>query len=173
MECLTDTASRPIPSKPGIYTLIVNLATALSLPVGGLGVIELPRGLYTYTGSARGRTSTNLRNRLHRHLRAKNKQHWHIDYLLQARPSTIVAVIYIVTSVDIECIIANAILGRENFTASVRGFGASDCRNRCPSHLSRYVQQDRDQLLKDLTATYREFGSPHLIVLDGHASVDK
>ncbi|MEJ2105661.1 MAG: DUF123 domain-containing protein, partial [Ignavibacteriaceae bacterium] len=57
----------------GIYTLVIFLSEEITLEIGKLGNHRFPEGYYTYTGSALGKGSTNLKNRLKRHSR-KNKR---------------------------------------------------------------------------------------------------
>ena len=87
------------------------------------------RLLNVKTGSAK----RGLNARIDRHKRNDKKLHWHIDFLLAAKSAK-------VTSVDTfefreggECALNQSIIGEH----IVRGFGASDCRNGCKSHLVR------------------------------------
>ena len=63
----------------------------LKIKIGKLGALNFKKGYYIYVGSAMGRSSTSLKNRLLRHLKSnfyskntnnKPKTHWHIDYFL-------------------------------------------------------------------------------------------
>lgn len=107
------------------YQLYVRLARPLTgLVVGRLGVFDLPAGDYCYTGSAR----RNLEARLRRHLSREKALRWHIDYLLLA-PG--VSVWQVVRSATAECLLNQQTAG----TVLIPGFGASDCRAGCGSHL--------------------------------------
>ncbi len=81
-------------------------------------------GLYVYSGSAR----RHPHSRLQRHLRREKRLRWHIDYVLTSPGVEIVDVE--VRGVP-ECRLNRLTIG----TLPVRGFGASDCRSRCGSHL--------------------------------------
>ncbi len=91
---------------------------------GALGSCNFPAGHYVYTGSAR----RNLQARITRHLSTGKKLRWHIDYLL-AHPD--VEILRVETSAIPECRWNQQLEGR----IPVAGFGASDCRNGCGSHL--------------------------------------
>jgi len=84
----------------------------------------LPAGRYVYTGSAKRA----LEARIARHLRQDKTLRWHIDYLLAA-PG--VRVVGVVRSRRTECAENRAVRG----SIPAPGFGASDCRAGCGSHL--------------------------------------
>lgn len=110
------------------YQLLIAVARPLRrLRIGALGVFDFPAGRYIYTGSAR----RHLEARLARHLRREKALRWHIDYLLAAEG---VRVVDVVRSSRAECVLNRAAGG----VIPVPGFGASDCRAGCGSHL-RYV----------------------------------
>lgn len=106
------------------YRLFIRVEAPLRLPVGRLGSFDLPPGDYVYTGSAR----RNLEARIARHLRRDKPLHWHIDYLLAA-PG--VRVTRVVRSRLEECRLNQSQAG----TLPIPGFGASDCKHGCGSHL--------------------------------------
>ena len=97
----------------------------------GRNVDFIPEGLYIYVGSAFGQGG--LSSRLHRHIRKKKKQHWHIDQLTMDTSAEILG-IGIILDKKIECILADSFFKLEEITAIPR-FGSSDCRNKCVSHL--------------------------------------
>jgi len=92
--------------------------------IGRLGEFDFPAGDYVYTGSAR----RNLEARIARHLRRDKRLRWHIDYLLMAPGVTVGAVR---RSAVAECALNHATVG----AVLLPGFGASDCRQGCGSHL--------------------------------------
>ena len=106
------------------YQLLIGLTRKTSVAVGRLGVFEFPAGRYIYTGSAK----RNLEARIARHRRADKKLHWHIDYLLAAPQARLLAVRRFG---DSECAINRCTEG----AILVPGFGATDCRAGCGSHL--------------------------------------
>lgn len=106
------------------YQLLIEIEVPISVSIGALGVRQLAAGRYLYTGSAK----RNLQARIDRHRRREKKPHWHIDYLL-AHPR--VRLCSVETSGLAECDWNQSIVG----SIPVVGFGASDCRNGCVSHL--------------------------------------
>jgi Uri superfamily endonuclease len=113
------------------YQLRIEVKKPVRIRVGRLGRFLFPAGRYVYTGSAK----RNLEARIARHLRKKKAFRWHIDWLLSA-PGVKVATVR--RSGESECILNQKVVG----TVVVPGFGASDCRNRCGSHL-RYLGESR------------------------------
>lgn len=106
------------------YQLHIVVSRPLPVVIGRLGRFTLASGHYVYTGSAR----RNLRARLLRHLNAEKARHWHIDYLLGGQG---IAITGIHLSGLEECTLNQAVEG----SVPVPGFGASDCRRGCGSHL--------------------------------------
>ena len=107
------------------YQLLIEVARPLrAVNIGRFGEFAFPAGRYFYTGSAR----RNFEARIARHLRHEKTLRWHIDYLLAAPGVRIVGVR---RHVEDECAINQATPGR----VLVPGFGASDCRAGCGSHL--------------------------------------
>ena len=94
--------------------------------IGSLGIIDLRKGFYAYTGSAMG----GLEQRIKRHLRKEKNIHWHIDYLLGK--TEIKKILVMETNVKSgECRAAEKL--EQSGGVSVDGFGSSDCK--CKSHL--------------------------------------
>ena len=114
---------------PTSYQLSIELSRPLRLSVGRLGEFEFPAGRYVYSGSAK----RNLEARIARHLRKEKALRWHIDWLLVAPGVKVTAVR---RSQMEECRLNQ----RSGGTIVAPGFGASDCRAGCGSHL-RYMGQ--------------------------------
>lgn len=108
------------------YRLYILVARRLRFVVGALGMIELAPGCYVYTGSAHRRPLARLR----RHLSRDKRLRWHIDYLL-VQPG--VQIVDLTLHREAECAVNRATGGE----VPVPGFGASDCRAGCGSHLRR------------------------------------
>ncbi len=108
------------------YSLFIRVKKTQNITVGRFGRFEFTAGNYIYSGSA----LRNILARLNRHLRKEKKLRWHIDYLLDAET---VEIFKIVVSTTPECELVAAGGG----TIIVPGFGASDCRSGCGSHLRR------------------------------------
>lgn len=107
-----------------VYQLDIVLAADARIAVGRLGEFLFPAGRYVYTGSAR----RNLDARVRRHLSRDKEQRWHVDYLLMAELAEVVGVRLFE---DGECAVNQATEG----VVVAPGFGASDCRSGCGSHL--------------------------------------
>ncbi len=156
----------PFPHRPGVYTLLLAVTAPMTVRVGKRGIHRFPAGPYTYTGSALGVRSTTLRHRLHRHLRPTKRLHWHIDYLLATEEARVQAVLFAETSEPLECLIATAITGLPGADIVVPGFGASDCRRGCPSHLCCFPQTPYPAVVDRVAAIYRTVSTPHRVDLD-------
>ena len=120
-----DPAPAPAPA-PRTYQLLIEVEAPVRVQVGRFGCFDFPAGLYCYTGSA----LRNFEARIRRHLSTTKKLRWHIDYLLAA-PG--VHVREVRRFAEPECEINQRGAGE----ALVPGFGASDCRAGCGSHLKR------------------------------------
>ncbi|HHC72064.1 MAG TPA: GIY-YIG nuclease family protein [Thiotrichales bacterium] len=108
------------------YQLLLEVTRPATVTVGRLGRFTLPPGRYFYTGSAR----RNLEARIARHLKRRKKRRWHIDWLT-THPA--IRVVEVIRSTLPECEL-NQRTGGE---IPIPGFGASDCRAGCGSHLRR------------------------------------
>lgn len=106
------------------YQLHIDVPAEIEVQVGKLGRFRFPAGRYVYTGSAK----RNLEARIARHRARTKKRRWHIDYLLTVPGVWIVDVE--LSELD-ECAAHQRLAG----TIVAPGFGASDCRAGCGSHL--------------------------------------
>lgn len=109
---------------PISYQLIIELEKQAVITVGKLGTFSFPAGTYIYSGSAR----KNMEARVARHMARSKKMRWHIDYLLSHPGTKLVRTELFAES---ECVLNKRIGGA---IVALR-FGATDCRNRCRSHL--------------------------------------
>ena len=106
------------------YQIIFILKKTVELEIGRLGKYTFPVGKYIYTGSAK----KNIDQRIQRHQNKNKKLHWHIDYLLCRDECQIQKI----TKSDLdECNLNKSTVGN----IITAGFGASDCRKGCISHL--------------------------------------
>ncbi|MEA2090544.1 MAG: GIY-YIG nuclease family protein [Thermoproteota archaeon] len=126
----------------GIYTLVIFLSKTTSLNIGKLGAHNFAKGYYAYTGSALGPAPSSLPNRVSRHLQKKKNERWHIDYLLADENATVRAVIAILTRQRLECKLNRAIKESLDGRILVDGFGASDCKENCGSHLLYFGEKN-------------------------------
>ena len=106
------------------YQLVIRVYRRVEVTVGRLGTFTFPKGTYVYTGSAK----RNFEARIARHLRKDKSLRWHIDYLLTALG---VSVIEVRRASSAECELNQTIDGE----IVAPGFGASDCKHGCGSHL--------------------------------------
>lgn len=111
------------------YQLIIEVSGNVTVQVGKLGKQCFPAGRYVYTGSAK----RHFEARVSRHLRSEKTLRWHIDYLLAAEG---VRVVDVLRSTEPECELNQATGGE----IVMPGFGASDCRAGCGSHLKRLIK---------------------------------
>ena len=112
------------------YQLLIRVSRPVQVTVGRFGTFDFPAGWYVYTGSAR----RNFEARVRRHLSPHKTLRWHIDYLLAA-PG--VAIRDVRRTTEAECALNQQLAGE----VIVAGFGASDCRAGCVSHLKRLASR--------------------------------
>lgn len=142
-------------SAKGIYTLAISISVETHADIGALGTRIFPKGYYAYTGSAFGENAQSLAGRILRHLRSDNKKkRWHVDHLLAASNVEITSVIAACTEKKMECEINRYIRDKLQATTPVRGFGSSDCRKKCGSHLL-YLGLD-ESVVKRVADLYSE-----------------
>ena len=146
----------------GIYTLIIFLSREICLNVGKLGQHRFPNGYYTYTGSALGKGAASLKRRISRHLQKKKRNFWHIDFLLANENATVTAVAAAQTNEKLECALNSYIKKEGEAKILVKGFGASDCKENCESHLL-YLGDEHIES-KIVTVYSKRFGSKPLLV---------
>ena len=150
-------AEREIPNEPGVYVLIIESTKEKEITIGHLGLHHFPNGLYAYVGSALGKRGQNLRVRIQRHLSSEKKKRWHIDYLLCSGNVAIVAVTYSETRSRMECSVSRS-MEDSGMISLVKGFGSSDCRESCQSHLHYFSNGTLEQLTSDLHEIYETLG---------------
>jgi Uri superfamily endonuclease len=115
--------------KKGVYLLITELRESMYIEVGKLGVFFFPGGYYVYTGSA----MNGVQQRVRRHTGQRKKLRWHIDYLL--RYGRVRGIIILSSEDKIECRVNQMVKGLLKGRVIVPGFGSSDCKEKCGSHL--------------------------------------
>jgi len=151
-----------LPSR-GTYTLIILLNKKSRLRANRLGCFDLKKGYYAYTGSAMGEKATSLRARVKRHLKKTKNKHWHIDFLLTSKSAQIAGIVAAETDVNQECQINNQIKNIPGTTVPVEGFGSTDCKHGCKSHLVYLGAKSQKEKITDV---YRHvFGSDRVSIL--------
>ena len=141
-------------SMGGVYTLLLFLQKETTVTIGSLGKHKFTRGYYTYTGSALGKGATRLKHRLARHLRKEKTKFWHIDYLLANQNVSIEAVVVAQTKEKMECNLNNYIKNIKGAKVQVKGFGASDCKKGCGTHLLHFPEETKTEMLVQKIADY-------------------
>jgi Uri superfamily endonuclease len=143
----------------GIYTLVISLSREICLNVGKLGQQRFPKGHYTYTGSALGKGASSLKRRISRHIQKEKRNFWHIDFLLANENATVKVVVVAQTNEKLECNLNSYIGGEERAKILVEGFGASDCRANCGSHLLFYPDiTEEPVLVQKIIKCYESLG---------------
>lgn len=129
----------------GTYTLLVALEVPTEIEFGAAGRRELEAGWYAYTGSAFGPGGLKRVDRHRRVADGRNEtRHWHVDYLLGARDTTLEGV-WTGPGLDAECDVAKSLPGEP-----IQGIGATDCS--CPSHLT--YSSSKATLVEEIDAAY-------------------
>lgn len=113
----------------GSYLLLIYLKKNKKITVGRKGIFAFPKGFYIYSG----RAGKALPSRIKRHLVKRKKKKWQIDYLTSSREAKVFGV-YVYNNPLLECKLSTELL-KHGWEALIKGFGSSDCKNNCPSHL--------------------------------------
>jgi Uri superfamily endonuclease len=115
--------------KGGAYTLLIRVDSECEIQIGKLGGFVFKPGLYIYTGSA----INNINARIKRHKSENKKIRWHIDYLLKEKDVHLIA--YNKYYFHKECNVNKRIKEIKCAKVLIKGFGSSDCKDGCESHL--------------------------------------
>lgn len=129
----------------GVYTLIIEIPKNLRIPIGRKHIVAFERGVWVYVGSALGEGSTSIENRLARHFKQNKKIHWHIDFLLKSNV-VLSDALWAESDLNRECTLVQELLATGNFIPSQFKFGASDCTQRCQSHLLQSVNESKTHI---------------------------
>ena len=143
---------RGISSKKGNYIIIFRLEERTRQNLHRFGNVELIPGYYFYCGSAHG--SGGLKSRITRHLTKSSKKFWHIDYIKGYLFPT--EVWYQVSLEKNECSFCRTFHDQMGGEIPIKGFGSSDCRNKCGSHLVRFpLGSNLDHLFNTLNSKFK------------------
>jgi len=104
-----------------------------------------------------------LSRRVSRHFRKEKPKLWHIDFLLAHENATVTAVIAAQTNKKLECEVNRYIKREGKAKVPVVGFGASDCKENCGSHLLYFGEGDVEPKIVEL---YSEKMGPRSVVVD-------
>ena len=120
-----------LPDGKGAYALLFSLPVSAHLKIGRLGEFDFPLGNQVYLGSGFG--SGGLAARLRHHFTHLALPHWHVDFLHPA--ARLLGAAWVITDQRLECAWARKLTGLPGAYIPAPGFGASDCRQGCASHL--------------------------------------
>jgi len=115
----------------GTYQIRLVIKRKTKIPVGSLGMFDFESGIYVYTGRAKRALSS----RLLRHLNKDKPRCWHIDYLTTHPDVNILDVAIVSPDPQDECIENKKLLRCRDNLVPAKGFGSSDCKSNCSSHL--------------------------------------
>jgi Uri superfamily endonuclease len=140
-----------IPSKKGNYILVFRLEERTRQNIRRFKDVILESGYYLYCGSAHG--TGGLKGRISRHLTRSFIKFWHIDYLKECLQP--LEVWCQVSSEKIECSFCRFLHFQMGGGIPIKGFGSSDCRNKCESHLIFFHQKTNlDNVFIELNNKY-------------------
>ncbi len=140
-----------IPDKPGTYILVLQVCENVLIQVKTLQWTLNP-GIYLYFGSAKGRGSSSLKNRIKRHFNSEKTVFWHIDYLT-THPSITLQCAYLNINIQsTECQNLKE-MSKTTEMEILSRFGSSDCKQKCGGHLGyltegNFTLKRLDYLLK-------------------------
>jgi Uri superfamily endonuclease len=147
-----------ISDQKGNYILVLKLNNNILVKIPRFGNLELLAGFYFYCGSAHG--NGGIRSRVARHLKINSKRVWHIDHI-----KSYMQVLEIWFQIDLanrECEFSQFLARQKSSRIPIKGFGASDCRKGCKSHLIMLPSSENldvlyDELKKMFNELYRNF----------------
>jgi len=119
------------------YSLLLYLNKKIRLKVGKLGLITFCAGYYIYTGCAK----KGIEKRILRHKLKDKPKHWHIDYLTSSPYVDVIDVFLHAYPAEKECLVNQWFLNLPGASVPISGFGSSDCRQSCSSHLVYFTEK--------------------------------
>ena len=141
-----------IPSEKGNYILVFHLEKRAKQYMHRFNVLDFGPGFYLYCGSAHG--SGGIKSRIKRHQSRSSKKFWHIDFIKDR--FHLREYWYQVSSEKNECVFSQFLANSKSGNIPIKGFGSSDCRNKCESHLIWFQKETNlDSMFNELN---REFG---------------
>jgi Uri superfamily endonuclease len=147
----------------GTYTLVIFVRADIQIAVGRMGSRVFRKGCYAYTGSAFGNGALSLGGRISRHLSKTKTKKWHIDYFLSDENAEVACIVACQTKRKMECDVNRALKEQLRAEIPVPGFGSSDCRKGCGSHLL-FFGLNKD-LTERITQIYSEITDAPVYVL--------
>jgi Uri superfamily endonuclease len=95
-----------------------------------------------------GRARKGLDARIARHMKKRKVCRWHIDYLTAAEGVRVLEVVVHGHDAEKECEINRLLSGLPSARIYAPGFGASDCKQGCGSHLIYFSERPSIDLLQ-------------------------
>ncbi|MFX0184294.1 MAG: DUF123 domain-containing protein [Candidatus Hodarchaeota archaeon] len=129
----------------GVYVVVLRVLSSFQIKKKNFNW-DLKAGIYTYFGSALGKTSTSLSHRLFRHFKSTKRIFWHIDLLTTNKNVEKLQAYYTTQNSDLECELLQQFIQNYSNTHVIRNFGSSDCRSKCRGHLL-YLSNNQEELL--------------------------
>ncbi len=139
----------------GVYVLVLRFLRDVAVNVGSLGEIAFKFGYYGYVGSGMGRGMASVFGRVRRHLSRRKLRFWHIDYVTCIDDVKVVAVFFAESDVRLEHAVSKALKAVGGL--EVKGFGSSDCDEKCGSHLF-FVGNSSDEAFEMVFKAFRRLG---------------
>ncbi len=128
----------------GSYPLIINLGKRKRIRLGRLGKVSLPPRDVSLYRKRHGRPRSSLAASSQKN---KQKEPWHIDYLLRCPEARVSQVLIRLSATWQECRLNQRIASLPGAEVIIRGFGASDCCSGCPRHLFYFFKTPRVDVL--------------------------
>jgi len=129
---VADTGKIKLNPKGGSYAILVRLKKSVRIEIGRKGRMDFAGGWYVYCGSAK----TSVLSRVNRHKQKEGKKlRWHIDYLLDHPLAALVLALGFFDKKTTECSLVRRLGGKAGGMVIQKGFGSSDCREKCGAHL--------------------------------------
>ena len=140
-----------ITEQKGNYILVLKLEKSTEQLIPKFGKIKIFAGYFFYCGSAHG--SGGVKSRIKRHLEKESKRFWHIDYIKNHMQ---LIEVWIQTNLENEeCKYCHFLANQIQAKTPIIGFGSSDCKNRCKSHLIWFpLSKNIDQLFTDMSRQF-------------------
>ncbi len=137
----------------GVYILVIEVKNHLRINTNKFKWIIKP-SFYLYFGSAKGKTATNLGNRLLRHLKEEKNIFWHIDHLTTHLDTKIISTYYNTSFELTECSVLREFKEEFQDTIIIPNFGSSDCKSKCGGHL--LFLSSKRVILTDIAKYFRQ-----------------
>ena len=145
---------KEITKKEGDYIILFSLTEIKECFIPKFGNQVISPGFYFYCGSAHGKGG--LRSRILRHLDPGSKKFWHIDFLKGSLQP--IEIWFQKTTEKSECKYSQLLQKRFSGKIPLKDFGASDCKNKCGSHLIWFpLDTDIDKIFTHFSLIFGRF----------------